>query len=98
MDPDFDISRAHLAELFHSIDKNHRNVITFEQFRMGLQSKGISLSDSDFSRLINRLDLDHSGDIQKSEFIHAIQDLTLRSRFFGSQNQGNVNRLCFFLN
>ncbi len=50
------------------------------------------MSDTDFHLLLQKIDIDQSGDIQKEEFIHAVQELTLRARLFGSAQRYEVNK------
>jgi magnesium/cobalt transport protein CorA len=91
-DPDFDISFKHLRTLFDAFDVEQRGHISYEQFRDGLRSLKLDVSDADFNMLTRKVDVDRSGDILRQEFIHSIQGLVLQNRLQGTLDGYDMNR------
>ena len=57
-----------LVDLFNQFDKDHSLSVTREEFRTGLKSIGVPMTDDQLTKLIEILDEDGDGEIDYSEF------------------------------
>ena len=85
MDSDFDISTSNLQAIFSELDTDNDGFISYAKFRRGLEEFNLTreLSDNEFQRLLASTDLDKSGNITRSEFVKALQNLVISARFIG---------------
>lgn len=65
---------AGLQELFEQLDTDHSGNISFEELKIGLKTLGYVLSDSEIELLMGKVDSDHDGSIELSEFITTLID------------------------
>lgn len=57
-----------LIDLFNQFDKDNSLSVTREEFRMGLKSIGVPMTDDQLTKLIDMLDEDGDGEIDYGEF------------------------------
>ena len=57
-----------LIDLFNQFDKDNSLSVTRDEFRMGLKSIGVPMTDDQLTKLIEMLDEDGDGEIDYSEF------------------------------
>lgn len=61
-----------LLQTFQNIDKLNRGTVTQEEFRAAMESRfGLEISDPQFEQLLDRLPLDHRGNVQYPIFMAA---------------------------
>eukprot|EP00698_Gefionella_okellyi_P008576 TRINITY_DN212_c1_g1_i1.p1 TRINITY_DN212_c1_g1~~TRINITY_DN212_c1_g1_i1.p1 ORF type:complete len:1273 (+),score=360.04 TRINITY_DN212_c1_g1_i1:159-3977(+) len=60
------------AKVFRSFDDNHDGVVSYDEFRNGLQHLGAPLSDTEFEKLLKRCDPDGTGEIDYDSFAAVI--------------------------
>ncbi|KAM9528260.1 EF-hand calcium-binding domain-containing protein 6 isoform 4-T4 [Salvelinus alpinus] len=61
-----------LLEMFQSIDKCHRRVVSQEEFRAAIESRfGLEVAEPEFEQLLDRLPLDKDGNVQYPVFMAA---------------------------
>ena len=89
-EPNFDSSRTALSELFNILDENHTGNLTPDMLKEGLKQRKLKIGKVDFELLVRKLDVDQSGDIQEAEFLHVIQDIAQKARFFGTTKQNEM--------
>jgi len=65
--------RVSLGGAFRKFDKDSSGTITGEEFRMGLASVGLSLSEDQINGLLAASDTDHNGVLQYNEWINQLR-------------------------
>ncbi|GAB5359367.1 hypothetical protein AAMO2058_000538000 [Amorphochlora amoebiformis] len=96
LDPDFDITRAHLTKIFQEFDEKGEGKISFKDLRDGLKRLEVEVTDAEFKRLCFQVDVDSSGDITKDEFVSSMQRLALKSRLHTKTKDESSKLLSFF--
>jgi len=80
LDPDFDISAAHLMKVFNMLDRDKNGRLTYEELREGLLSmRGMqNVPPAKVNQIIHQIDKDESHDISQEEFVAAFQQLATK--------------------
>eukprot|EP00879_Flechtneria_rotunda_P016607 GHRR01017377.1.p1 GENE.GHRR01017377.1~~GHRR01017377.1.p1 ORF type:complete len:213 (+),score=81.63 GHRR01017377.1:705-1343(+) len=67
------ISQA-LQELFASYDKDRNGSISFEELTDGLRAQGYVVNESEVRQLMEKMDIDHDGNVGGDEFLATLID------------------------
>ena len=59
---------SRLTSVFRYFDANHDSMVSYTEFRQGLQNLGVVLSDQDFTTLVQTVDVDGQGTVDYNEF------------------------------
>ncbi|KXZ54832.1 hypothetical protein GPECTOR_4g903 [Gonium pectorale] len=65
---------GNLQELFNELDTDASGAITLEELSAGLRRQGYVLADNEIENLMRRVDFDHNGTVDLSEFITTLMD------------------------
>uniref|UniRef100_A0AAZ3R2H3 EF-hand domain-containing protein n=2 Tax=Oncorhynchus tshawytscha TaxID=74940 RepID=A0AAZ3R2H3_ONCTS len=82
-----------LLEMFQSIDKCHRRVVSQEEFRAAIESRfGLEVAEPEFDQLLDRLPLDKDGNVQYPVFMAAFDTRRGVPSLFEASPAGNLGR------
>ncbi|CAC5411343.1 unnamed protein product [Mytilus coruscus] len=65
-----------VTELFSRFDEDGSNSVDYDEFRQGIRDEGIPLSSEQVDHLIKYIDIDGDGDIDFSELVLKIKEIT----------------------
>ncbi|KAG2424379.1 hypothetical protein HXX76_014588 [Chlamydomonas incerta] len=65
---------GNLQDLFNELDTDGSGAISFEELSSGLRRQGYVLADNEIENLMRRVDSDHNGTVDLSEFIATLLD------------------------
>ncbi|KAG2490878.1 hypothetical protein HYH03_010796 [Edaphochlamys debaryana] len=65
---------GNLQDLFKELDTDGSGAITLEELSQGLRRQGYQLADNEIENLMRRVDFDHNGTVDLSEFITTLMD------------------------
>jgi len=63
-----------LKELFDQYDADKSGTISFEELAKGLRSQGYIVTESEVQQLMERMDMDHDGNVGGDEFLATLID------------------------
>ncbi|GBF98366.1 calcium dependent kinase [Raphidocelis subcapitata] len=65
---------AALQDLFSEYDADASGSISFDELASGLQRQGYEVNESEVRQLMDRMDVDHNGNVEGDEFVAALID------------------------
>ncbi|GIL82813.1 hypothetical protein Vretimale_8185 [Volvox reticuliferus] len=65
---------GNLQDLFNELDTDSSGAITLDELSAGLRRQGYVLADNEIENLMRRVDFDHNGTVDLSEFITTLMD------------------------
>ena len=68
-----ELKNKRLTDAFRRFDENCDGVVSYSEFRTGLNNLGIELSDDDFIMLVSKVDVDGEGTVDYTEFAEVLR-------------------------